>query len=132
MGYELRITRRPEWFQGEQWPIGLDEWLRIVEQDPDLVLQESGLPGYVVWTAWSQGGLHPPMWHSEGCVVSSAAETQVVCKMHQIAERLGGRVVGDDGEEYDARGIQMRVEAETPRPQASQAPRRPWWKRLFE
>jgi len=131
MGYELHITRAPEWFQAEQCPIDLDEWLRIVEQDPDLVRQDSGLPGFVVWTAWSQGGVHPPMWHSEGCVVSSATETPVVRKMHEIAQRLGARVVGDDGEEYDATGRPGDAEAATQRDQAPQGPRRPWWKRLF-
>lgn len=131
MGYELHITRASEWFEAEQCPIELDEWLEIVEQDPDLVLQDSGLAGFAVWTAWSQNGVHPPMWHSEGCVVSSATETQVVRKMHQIAQRLGARIVGDDGEEYDATGRQTGVAAGPLRGQPPQGPRRPWWKRLF-
>lgn len=127
MGYQLHITRAPEWIEADQWPIELDEWLRLVEQDPDRVLQDSGLPGFVVWTALSQGGAHPPMWHTEGCVVSSAAETLVARKMHQIAQRLGARVVGDDGEEYDAAGEPVGHEAPEPR-----GSRRPWWKRYLD
>lgn len=107
MGYELHITRAEEWSESELCPIELHEWLQLVERDPDLVPQESGLEGFVLWTGWSRGGVRPPMWHSEGCIVSSAPEPEVAAKMHEPAQQLGARVVGDEGEEFDAAGRQI-------------------------
>lgn len=36
MGVEFHITRAECWFDSESNPISSDEWLALVEQDPEL------------------------------------------------------------------------------------------------
>jgi hypothetical protein len=48
MGYEVRITRRDEWFEECEPAISLDEWLALVRDDPELRLDgyaRVALPG---------------------------------------------------------------------------------------
>lgn len=147
MGYDVHITRAEEWFDSEQMPITLDEWLACVRDDPELRLEgaarasiaggqmlEMELPGLAVWTAWSQ---HVELdalvylWHSDGCVDCRGIDREVTAKLYRIAQNLGARVVGDDGEEYGPDG-EVRAdgrpdEAEPP----DAAPRHSWWRRLF-
>ena len=141
MGYSLHITRAEEWFESEHAPITLDEWLDCVRDDRELRLEQTArtalsggevlemdLPGLAVWTAWSRHDESNAMvyfWHSEGCVDSRGVDDEVVGKLYQIAQRLGARVFGDDGEEYGADGVPAADDASTP------PPRQSWWRWLF-
>lgn len=66
-----------------------------MDRDPGLVPQVGGLDGFVLWTGWLRDGVHPPMWLSEGRIGSSASEPEVAAKIDELAQQLGGRVVGD-------------------------------------
>jgi hypothetical protein len=47
MGYDVHITRRPEWFEDEGPEITLDEWLAVIRDDPEMRLDgyaEAQLP----------------------------------------------------------------------------------------
>jgi hypothetical protein len=139
VGYDVHITRAGEWHESEATPIGLDEWLAYVASDPEMRLDgfaearnpttgeairiES--PGLSVWTTWSEGTAW--MDHHGGRIVVKNPDTAILRKMCAIAERLGARVQGDEGEMYPE-AIDLAVEAEELRARHS---RKPWWKRLF-
>ena len=60
-------------------------------------------PGLSVWMAWS-GGI-AWMDHRGGRIVVKNPDTAILKKMCAIAERLGARVQGDEGEMYRSRWI---------------------------
>lgn len=131
MGYQLHITRAPEWSEAESYPIRHDEWLHLVDQDRDLAREACGLPGFVLWTGWPRGGDHPPMWYSEGEVDNSDTYPPVIRKLHQLAQLLGARVVGDDDEKCDATDKASKAAAAMPRDLEPPEVSRPWCKCLL-
>lgn len=99
MGYDLHITRAEFWAENESQPISRDEWLRLVEQDPELKIDERNGPLFVTWreayddySSWFD-------W-SEGNVYTKNPDRDTLAKMLQIAALLGATVQGDDGETY--------------------------------
>jgi hypothetical protein len=116
MGYELHITRREDW-PDDGPSISFDEWMAVVNADPEL-----RLGGYVdrrladgsvfrqplaVWIA------HPRIGESDGMGVFDLAhgtvraknpDREVRCKMWRLAQVLNAKVQGDDGEFYDRFG----------------------------
>lgn len=141
MGYDLHITRATLWIDSDAAPITLEEWLEYLDSDPEMRLDgfaEAHLPdgttlraespGLAVWTAWSAHERDGNMaWfdHRRGRIVVKNPDDEIVGKMFAIAERLGARVQGDEGEIYDEHG----------RPHELEQPERtggtPWWRRLF-
>lgn len=120
MGYDVHITRADDWTESASVPISLEDWLAVVDRDPELRLERTASattaereivsfesPGLSVWTGWSRhgaGGSFAWIDHSDGEIVVKNPDEEVLRKMHQIARALGARVQGDDGEEYDATG----------------------------
>ena len=116
MGYDVHITRAEEWSESEASPITLEEWVAYVASDPEMRLDgfaEAQLPsgdvlrvegkGLSVWTAWPGEGRsegHAWMDHRGGRIVVKNPDPAILKKMCAIAERLGARVRGDDGETY--------------------------------
>jgi hypothetical protein len=145
MGYDVHITRAVEWSESETAPITLDEWLAYVASDPELRLDgfaEVRSPrgevirieskGLSVWTAWpgdEPGGAHAWMDHRDGRIVVKNPDPAMLTKMCSIAERLGARVQGDEGEAYPE-SMDLARAAEELRLQSKRA-KSPWWKRLF-
>jgi hypothetical protein len=123
MGYDLHITRAPEWSESDQHPITADEWLAVVAADPELSLR----PGHEPYFAeWSGPCSHPGgSWFSwdEGQIYTKNPDRRILAKMLQIAGRLGARVQGDDGELYDAPEDLPSDEALAA---SKQRARRPW------
>jgi hypothetical protein len=116
MGYEVHITRARNWWESESTPIPLSEWLRYVASDEELrrddeaeaelgdgcVLRYEN-PGLVVWTAYSRDGEGGNMaWldFRDGRVVAKNPDEEILTKLCSIADSLGARVQGDDGEYY--------------------------------
>jgi hypothetical protein len=114
MGYDVHITRAPDWSDSESAPITLDEWLAYVASDPEMRLAglaEARSPkgeviriegkGLSVWVAWpgeGRGEGHAWMDHRGGRIVAKNPDSAVLTKMCSIAEQLGARVQGDEGE----------------------------------
>ncbi len=102
MGYEIHITRKSEWSDEDGPMIGEEEWLRLIEMDPELSLdretQCSISDEEVVFAAWK--GAPGSLGWFNGEITTKNPERSLILKMVQIAERLGAKVQGDDGEEY--------------------------------
>jgi hypothetical protein len=112
MGYDIHI-RRPNQADGKKSPITLEEWHRVVNEDPDMQLEgfaEAHSPsgeviryenkGLALWTAHSG---HHKVWfdYRNGRIVVKSPDAEVLAKMRAIAVKLGARVQGDEGEFYD-------------------------------
>ena len=99
MGYDIHITRASEWSQNESQQITLEEWLAVVRDDPDLVLDPQNGPGFARWSGPSR---YPDPWiaWSRGNLSSKNPDRAILGKMLQIANQLGAIVQGDEGEVY--------------------------------
>jgi hypothetical protein len=100
MGYELHITRAEFWADNDNNQITVDEWLKFVAADPELKLAGYNGPHFALWSGRSKS---PEPWldWSQGNVYSKNPDKAIVSKMLQIAQALGARVQGDDGEFYE-------------------------------
>ena len=103
MGYDLHITRAKDWSQNEGFEIGADEWLRVVEEDPELSLAGMNGPYFAVWIRKS---IHQEPWFDwfAGNIYTKNPDEPMIEKMLSIAKRLNGKVQGDDGEVYPGAG----------------------------
>ena len=141
MGYDLHVTRRDFWADEDGPRISEEEWLTLVAADPELRLDggarvdlpDGGTLGYedgntAVWTAWSgnepAGGNQAWIWWFEGNVQVKNPDEEIVGKLWRIAQALGARVQGDDGELYAEDGSVIGEDAPPPPPPSA----RPWWK----
>jgi hypothetical protein len=143
MGYDVHITRAAEWTDSKSHPITLPEWFTYIRSDPEMRLEgiaqvalpsDDSLayenPGLAVWTGWPHGGQDGNWaWFDlrDGRVVVKNPDDLIIAKMCAVAEKLGARVQGDDGEYYPK--STAPVDPETPPLQ--QPPGMPWWRRIF-
>jgi hypothetical protein len=145
MGYEVHITRAEEWSESEANPITFEEWRAYIKSDPEMRLdgfaeartQDGGViriesEGLSVWTAWpgdqSEGNL-AWMDHRNGRIAVKSPDAAILKKMCSIAEKLGARVQGDEGEIYpDSEADSLREDSIEESPPPSKVP---WWKRLL-
>lgn len=100
MGYDLHVTRADDWADNKGHEISVDEWLRFVGEDPELRLAGYNGPYFALWSGPSKYRDPWLDWHA-GNLYSKNPDKAIVEKMLQIAERLGARVQGDDGEFYE-------------------------------
>jgi hypothetical protein len=119
MGYDIHITRKQDWFD-EEPQILAAEWAAYVASDPTMRLDgyaEASTPagdtlryeseGLSVWTGYSR---HDPdgnmAWFDfrNGDVVVKNPDSETLKKMWQVAQTLGAKVQGGEGETYAADG----------------------------
>ena len=106
MGYDLHITRRSPWDDRTGVAIERREWQALIASDPELSLYTdvgAEHEGLVASYRSYEGALR---WE-DGEVISRNPEITLVVKMVAIAERLGARVQGDDGEIYQSDGTPL-------------------------
>lgn len=141
MGYDVHITRKEQWFDEEGPTISLDEWKAFVRSDPEMRLDgfaeaimgdgstlrvES--EGMAVWTVYSGNEKDGNMaWFSffDGDVRVKNPDPEILRKMWTIAERLGAKVQGDEGEVYDSSG---NSDESPPLDSPPGTDKKPWWK----
>ncbi len=95
MGYELHIERaHPD-------SIGKEEWLALVERDPELQRDAANGECFVRFLGECRYGHGEGWfdWHA-GAISSKHPDAALLKKMLQMAEALGAVVRGDDGEIY--------------------------------
>jgi hypothetical protein len=102
MGYDVRITRAPKvWYENEGHHITRDEWLSLVSSDHELrpaTRQDVNYSeGLILWS-----GAKFERWFSweNGNISTKNPNAAMLAKIVALAERLGARVQGDDGETY--------------------------------
>jgi hypothetical protein len=122
-GYDVHITRRKVWTDDEGPAISLREWKDYVSSDLEMRLdgfaetttkdgqklrvQSEGL---AVWTKYSKHGKDGNMaWFNwfRGEITVKNPDREIRGKMFRIAQKLGARVQGDEGEFYDETGMQV-------------------------
>ncbi|MBR7826397.1 hypothetical protein KDK95_08795 [Actinospica sp. MGRD01-02] len=104
MGYDLHITRADHWWDHAMYPISLEEWIAVAEAEPRLRKHSVGagrppaftFPGDDGDTGWTLG------WRESLITIWKAHD--IAAELAVIAQKLGARLVGDDGEEYHADG----------------------------
>ena len=128
MGYDLHITRKEYWADEEgEGSISLSEWNAHVENDPELI-QDPDNPGENNYLYLRDSG-NWPLWYSpeSGEINTKNPDTDVIQKLVRIANSLGAKVQGDDGELYDLDGNIVSDQAsKSTSPNASA--KKPWWK----
>lgn len=120
MGYDLHITRRNDWADPKGPEISLAEWRALVQADPAMRLDafaEAGLDdggalrascdGLSVWTEYShhdEAANKAWFLYSRGEIRVKNPDDEIIRKMWSVAQALGAKVQGDDGEVYDSSG----------------------------
>jgi hypothetical protein len=99
MGYDLHITRAKDWPDNAGSEITAEEWLAHVDSDPELKLAGYNGPYFALWSGRSS---YPEPWFDwfDGNIKTKSPDPPLIQKALQIADRLGARVQGDDGEVY--------------------------------
>jgi hypothetical protein len=101
VGWEIHITRAERWPDSDLHPITAEEWLALVEADPELTIdpRDNG-PYFALWMAHWVGGDYAWFDWFKGAVSTKCPDRKTLGKALEIARQLRARVQGDDGEEY--------------------------------
>ena len=67
-------------------------------------------------------------WMSDGNIVGKNARPDALAKMHKLSIVLDARLMGDEGEIYDAAGNASQPDFPTPDMTKAGTHARPWWK----
>lgn len=111
MAYRIYISRTDDPERASEDPITLDEWKAVVRDVPEMHLYEGvdALPGHVEAPDPSEGlarwAGHPrfdSVWlnHDKGTVYAEGFDPYVSMRMRAIANRLGAKVIDDQGRQY--------------------------------
>lgn len=141
MGYDVHITRKDNWFDEQGDALSLAEWLAYIEGDPEMRLDgyaeaklkdgsvlRSNNPSMAVWVEHPQHGTRDGMawmWLSSGNVQAKNPDEDTLRKMWRIAQSLGARVQGDEGELYESSGLMVRDAAND---LPATFPKKAWWR----
>lgn len=136
MGYDVHVTRRNQWSDEHGDEITRAEWLAYVGADSSMRLEKKAIvrnaegaefsvedETLAVWKDWpnrQEGRNEAWMWLGHGNVMAKNPDEFMLRKMFLIADALGAKVQGDEGETYNSLG-----QMETPQRRAGG---RPWWK----
>lgn len=99
MGYDLHVTRKAFWADEEGPVITAEEWLFLVERDPELSLDPRGGPYHALWNGPSKY-FDPWIDWSEGELYTKNPDPPLIAKLLEIAIALEAKVRGDDNEVY--------------------------------
>ncbi len=143
MGYELHIVRRQDWDNYEEDSnISLDEWLAYVQEDNELELTYGyqikipgvensfqNVPGFCNWTGHSTKVADDKPWfdYGHGMISAKYPDDETIKKMLAIANRLNGRVQGDDGEFYDEAYFKNKTD-KLSTGKTNTGTKKAWWK----
>jgi hypothetical protein len=150
MGYYVEITRAPDWhaaWEPHAGAISCDEWLAIARADPEMRVLPAGpmpLPGMpnfrvkhegyeVWWTALPEINDEGVVWFTyvePGFIQVKNPDEQILHKMHQIANQLNARLIGEEDEEYGEHGEVIKQPPHVASEQ-SQLKSKTWLQRLL-
>ena len=104
MGWELHITRRDH-IADEGCDIAREEWIAVVEADPEMIWDEAGDTVIVE----SEDVAWPFLW-LDGAIDVKHAEGRVIAKMVALANVLDAEVQDGNGYVYRADGTSFLKE----------------------
>lgn len=111
MGYNLYITRG-NWFDQNKPKIGAEEWISLVQADPELALEMDDTSGQSPGLALNSDSDVLARWpasdedpffiysHRSGTIRVKSPGDQTIRKMIQIADELDAFVQGEEDEYY--------------------------------
>jgi len=102
MGYDLHITRADHWPDSAIYPISLQEWIAVADDEPRLEKHQPDDRPPVYGYLDSEGRGWALSWREGLITVWKGYEAAAALAV--LAEKLGARLVGDDSEEYYADG----------------------------
>ena len=140
MGYELHIVRNEQWWEENVGGgVAIEEWSQYVSTDSSMRLDNiaqtgpAGGPvieyeneGLAVWTGYSahnEAGNKAWFDFRDGCIIVKNPDEEIRRKMHEIAEQLNAKVLGDEGEEYGADGECLPSDGD-----GMLTEHKPWWR----
>ena len=130
MGYNIYITRKDHWADESGEQITHEEWEEYVKSDAELTLEDYVKDeGFSVWRGYSRHEENVRIaWfsHLEGNIYTKNPDEEILEKSLSIAQAINGKVQGDDGEVYDAKGKPYSwEEAEVQNPPNNNTKK--WW-----
>ena len=109
MGYELHITRNPDWVDDGP-AIPQSEWDAYVRSDPDMrvigSIEAHSPDGSIIryegdnLSVWKSPTDEVLFYYYDGAIAVKYPDAPTIGKMLEIASKLDAKVVGDDGEMY--------------------------------
>lgn len=103
MGVEFHITRAELWAENDDNKISSDEWLKIINSDPELILSSRSGEFHAIWNGYDSDGEDWLDW-SGGNIYTKWPPTPLYWKMLQISQKLNAKVMHDDGTVYETPG----------------------------
>jgi hypothetical protein len=103
MGYDLHITRAEWWIRSAEHPISRQEWRTVADAWPGMVTDgryDSGGGPVPLYALPTDGAYPVVMYWAEGRVTTRMLRDTDTAELARLAEALGARLVGDDGECY--------------------------------
>ena len=102
MGYDIHITKRDEWYDEDDLGITREEFIQLVDGRDELSIVDQDSADLMAIrdgdeTQWL-------MWDSSGDVLSKNPSQGMIAWMYEIAQLLGAKVQGDEGEIYRSDG----------------------------
>src|SRR5262249_22454101 len=105
MSIYVYVTRKPDPFGPNGPEIALQEWVELIENDPDFSIANppNRIPqdprSYAVWAAYPGGY---PAWFclSEGSIEVKGIDEAILTKLRSFAGKLNARIVSEMGEEF--------------------------------
>jgi hypothetical protein len=108
VGYDVHITRAADSVDSETNSITLDEWVAFAEAAGDLAREGSTqVPHWPGFYNLRVGDIETWLDWADGAIYTKNPPAPVRARMYEIAQALGARVQGDEGELYDERGEQV-------------------------
>jgi len=101
MGYELQITRKELYLDKEGLIITAQEWLAVVQDDPELVIAPEHKPYFAVWSGPGEYEIWIDYRADRGYLFSKNPTPEGIDKLIEIARLLNAKVQGEEGEIYD-------------------------------
>jgi hypothetical protein len=109
MGYSIFITRKDHWYDHGGPRISREEWLSLVDSDPELSWAPELGEHFAVWNDTSSRGDRSWITWDGDNLESTRPDQPMIEKMLALAEQLGARVVGEESEVYVRGGAVLRA-----------------------
>lgn len=111
MGYDFHITRAKNWASNEGNRITAQEWLEVINEDPELIPSPEHGEYFVIWRGTTQ---YPETWFDwqDGNIGTKNPDKATLRKLSRIAQRLGAKIEGDEGEIWGEQEIDIFADPE--------------------